>query len=63
MVVGGIVGKPVSFGASAVDPAGIYDPLTYEWEFGDNTTGAGSSITHLYGQPGTYSAEYVPGWP
>ena len=27
---------------------------SYQWNFGDNTTGTGQSTTHTYSQPGTY---------
>jgi YVTN family beta-propeller protein len=37
--------------------AGGTPPYTYEWSFGDNSTQAvGASVTHSYGQPGTYIA-------
>ena len=31
------------------------DPLTYEWNFGDGTTGSGQSTTHTYANPGSFS--------
>jgi hypothetical protein len=44
----------VSFDASAsIDPEG--DIVSYEWDFGDGTTGAGCFTTHSYDEPGVYS--------
>ncbi|GAA4113404.1 hypothetical protein GCM10022393_12380 [Aquimarina addita] len=45
----------VSFDASK-----SYDPqdetLTYEWDFGDNSTGIGATPTHIYTNNGSYTA-------
>jgi PKD repeat protein len=41
----------------SVDPDGDY--LFYAWNFGDGTTGAGASTTHIYGTPGTYPITLV----
>lgn len=30
------------------------DPLSFSWEFGDNTSGTGAIITHMYASEGTY---------
>ncbi|MEN9933756.1 MAG: hypothetical protein RLZZ387_335 [Chloroflexota bacterium] len=32
------------------------DPLTFAWAFGDGATGSGSTTSHTYTSPGTYSA-------
>jgi PKD repeat protein/alpha-tubulin suppressor-like RCC1 family protein len=32
------------------------DIVTYAWDFGDGTTGAGANATYTYGSPGTYTA-------
>lgn len=36
----------LSLTASASDPDG--DPVSYQWEFGDGTTAAGSAVTHVF---------------
>ena len=47
-----IANAPVSFDASSCsDNVGL---ATYEWDFGDGSTGDGMAITHTYSQPGTY---------
>ena len=51
-----VVGRSLAFLATATDPARTYDPLTYHWEFGDNTTATGPSVSHIYGAAGTYTA-------
>jgi PKD repeat protein len=30
--------------------------VTYAWNFGDGATGSGATVTHTYGEPGTYTA-------
>ena len=39
-------------GSGSSDNAGVF---SYEWDFGDGTTGTGATITHTYVDPGTYS--------
>lgn len=47
------VGKTVVLNASASsDNVGI---ASYEWDFGDGTTGAGIIVTHIYNEPGNYT--------
>jgi hypothetical protein len=33
--------------------------VSYEWDFGDGTTGSGSTLSHLYSAPGSYTAEVL----
>ncbi|MFH0938004.1 MAG: M6 family metalloprotease domain-containing protein [Planctomycetota bacterium] len=47
------VGQTVTCAAVATDADG--DTLTYNWTFGDSTTGVGSSVTHAYTAAGTYT--------
>ncbi|TDO48659.1 glucose/arabinose dehydrogenase [Kribbella sp. VKM Ac-2527] len=51
-------GKPplkVDFIATATDPEGD-TPLSYEWSFGDGSTGTGASVSHTYQTAGTHTA-------
>lgn len=46
------VGSPASFDAGgSTDNVGI---ISYEWSFGDGTTGTGKTVAHSYVNPGTY---------
>lgn len=38
---------PIVFTASVSLPAGVV-PIAYLWDFGDRTTGVGSTVTHTY---------------
>jgi len=52
----GIVGEPIKFDATkSSDPNG--DKLTYEWDFGDGSTGTGPTPTHIYDEPGKYTGK------
>lgn len=47
------VGTTVTFDAGASsDNVGI---VSYQWDFGDETTGTGKTVTHTYANPGTYT--------
>ncbi len=50
-------GEPVSFGAEGSKPG---DPdgeiISYDWDFGDESTGAGVNVEHTYPRSGRYTA-------
>lgn len=59
-----IVGETVTFNAtSSYDPDDYYgDPtpegiVSYEWDFGDETTGTGKVTTHMYDEAGKYEVK------
>jgi PKD repeat protein len=45
-------------GSESFDPAGN-TPLTYEWNFGDGSTGTGVAPTHTYASDNTYTVTLV----
>jgi len=47
-----VILAPVTFTASAT---GGTQPYTYSWDFGDGTTGSGSSVSHSYLLAGNYT--------
>jgi PKD repeat protein len=50
----GVEGTAVTFdGSGSYDPDG--DPLTYSWDFGDDSTGTGVNPSHVYTAGGFYS--------
>ncbi|NNE35319.1 MAG: PKD domain-containing protein, partial [Rhodothermales bacterium] len=42
-----------------VEESGKKEVVTYNWAFGDTTSGSGANPTHTYRRPGTYSAKLV----
>jgi hypothetical protein len=50
----GLMGAPVSFASTgASDPDG--DTLTYSWNFGDNGTGTGQQLSHIFNTAGAFT--------
>ncbi len=50
-------GSPVTFDGSGSGDPGVYDSLTYQWNFGDGSPVAdGITVTHTYADNGVYSA-------
>jgi PKD repeat protein len=43
------------YGTTTYDTPSDLPLLVYTWDFGDGTTGAGSSVTHVYADEGTYT--------
>ncbi|MBI2060974.1 MAG: PKD domain-containing protein [Nitrospirae bacterium] len=50
----GVEPLDVKFAATASDPE--KDPLTYAWDYGDGSTGAGAQAAHKFAAVGTYAA-------
>jgi hypothetical protein len=50
---GGFTGQPLAF---SVSPFDAFSPIgSTSWSFGDGATAAGTSVTHAFAKPGTYS--------
>jgi hypothetical protein len=47
-------GTSVTFdGSASLDPDGVI--VSYQWDFGDNTTASGQVVTHTYTNPGVFT--------
>jgi chitodextrinase len=54
----GMMQQVIAFdGSRSFDPEG--QPITYEWDFGDGSTGSGPTPTHVYDLPGIYQVSLV----
>jgi PKD repeat protein len=54
----GTVGTPVDFdGTGSTDPNGNDTIVSYDWDFGDGSTGTGATPSHTYTVAGTYTVE------
>jgi PKD repeat protein len=51
----GSEGASIGFNGAGSSDADPGDVLTYSWDFGDGSTGAGVSTTHVYPDNGTYA--------
>ena len=49
-----LIGETVTFDASGSKPNGG-TIVSYSWDFGDNTTGSGVTVTHVYSDYGTFN--------
>jgi len=55
----GVVGEEIVFDGSGTSDPDDDSPLTYTWDFGDNTTGEGVNPTHAYADTGSYTVELI----
>jgi chitodextrinase len=54
-----IAGTPANFNASASKSANGHSIVSYEWNFGDGTTGSGLTTTHTYTLPQGYTVTLI----
>lgn len=45
--------EEINFASTSYDPEGLI--VSYNWDFGDNTTGAGENVAHAYQSAGDYT--------
>jgi PKD repeat protein len=50
-----VTAQDVTFDASASRPSQVIS--SYDWDFGDGTTGTGRNLTHAFSKAGTYTAK------
>lgn len=50
-----IIGQAINFNASTSRPAPGHVIRSYDWDFGDGTSGSGPQVTHAYSVNGTYT--------
>lgn len=55
---GGRAGRSVDLSGTALAPEGR-DIVSYQWDLGDGTTADGQTATHVYEEPGRYTARLV----
>ncbi|HEY9422282.1 MAG TPA: PKD domain-containing protein [Thermoanaerobaculia bacterium] len=53
--IGAISQCQAQTGKAVTLTAEVADATSYQWSFGDNTTGSGRSVSHAWSQPGSYA--------
>ncbi|MGO1729736.1 MAG: choice-of-anchor L domain-containing protein, partial [Flavobacteriaceae bacterium] len=49
------IGEQLGFSAAVTPSSGVYDNLTYTWDFGDGTVAEGANVTHAYNTIDTFT--------
>lgn len=52
-----ITGRPTYFDTEVT--SGGLAPFDFVWDFGDNSNGQGSSVSHIYAEPGPYTVNVI----
>jgi PKD repeat protein len=56
----GTEGEVLTFdGSNSADPNGVGDIASYDWDFGDGSTGSGIVVSHTYLNEGIYTATLI----